>query len=69
MSGHATRFGHWLARRGPFVRGMVYGLMLIPHVALGALAGIFFGWLDGIENWRIDRDALESMVARHRRGL
>jgi hypothetical protein len=54
----------WLFRRGPFVRGMVYGFMLFGYVVWGLVTGPS----RGIRQWREDRDVLEA-GARQARGL
>lgn len=51
-----TRYGRWLYRRGPFVRGMIYGSMLPGYMVWGVATG----WWRGIQEWQDDRDFLES---------
>lgn len=62
--GPVTPFGRWLARRGPFTRGMVYGWMLFGYAVEGAVRGWFAGICEGIEAWKEDRAFLESLVRR-----
>ena len=53
-----TRYGRWLVRRGPFVRGMMYGLVIGVYVVVGMAKG----WWLGITEWREDRDAMEALA-------
>ncbi len=63
-AGGLTGFGRWISRRGPFVRGMVYGFMIFGYVVAGAIGGFFHGIMDGIDAWHEDRDILERAARR-----
>lgn len=62
--GGLTGFGRWIGRRGPFVRGMLYGFMIFGYVVVGAVVGFFDGIREGVETWREDRNILEYSARR-----